>query len=89
MDDRRDPAKRSHADYRETGIAFVVLVFGQGAEIASAADDPEIGTAPAVKIPKGRLMPMIRAPTAPNRLKVTAAITITNGVGPSFMITEI
>ena len=63
---------------------------GKTEEIASAAEAPQIATAPAVRMPNGRLIPATRAPTTPNRMvSVTAAITMITGVGPSFMISEI
>ncbi len=64
--------------------------FGSTEEIASAADAPQIATAPAVRIPNGRLKPATRAPSTPNRMvAVTATMTRITGVGPSFMISEI
>ena len=57
--------------------------------MASAAEAPQIATAPDVRIPNGRLKPTARAPTAPNKMvSVTAAMTMITGVGPSFMISE-
>ena len=65
-------------------------LLGRTEEMASAADAPQIATAPAVKIPNGRPSPAARAPTIPNRMvSVTAETTMTTGMGPSFMISEI
>ncbi len=64
--------------------------FGSTDEIASAAEAPQIATAPAVKIPNGRLRPMMRAASTPNRMvRITAPITVTTGAAPSFMISAI
>ncbi len=64
-----------------------VSVFGNTEEIANAAEAPQIATAPAVKMPNGRLKPAARALNTPNRMvSVTAPITMITEVVPSFMI---
>ncbi len=61
--------------------------FGSTDEMASAAEAPQIATAPAVSRPNGRLRPKARAPTTPKPIvSSTATMTITTGVMPRCMI---
>ena len=77
----RPDVSNPHLDHvwrGNAGEVFAIVKLGKDADmvLASAADAPQIATAPAVKIPNGRLKPATRAPSTPNRMvAVTATMT--------------